>query len=255
MDPVTLHFNVFQAGAEGRQSLQVEDPRGTTILALKKQLFPDAVKASKSVRFIALGRILDDSAPLERCGLGNEAHIHVSISDGASSPKRAPAASPDDSSATAAEAKSPSLPESANCEESAVSWIFLAGVAMFVGTGAALYAAFRKRRQFTLHTSQLLFICAAVWVYLLLCHGLPALFQALCNFGRSMSTSSTSKDTSPICGIAGIAAGAVNEAPSGASSSSTASSAPAAAAGLSLMTPTLAAGDATAAASVLTQRR
>merc|ERR1719506_2251823 len=99
-------------------------------------------------------------------------------------------------------------------------WAILIGAVFFIGTGGLLYAALRRRYLYTMHTSQLLFICAAVWAYLLLCHAIPSLFQALSSTG-----SSSTKDVSRVAP------------PSVATT---------------VMTPTLPPGDATAA--VLTQR-
>jgi hypothetical protein len=247
MDPITLHFNIFQAGAPVRTSLQVEDPRATTILALKQQMFSDEIKASKSVRFIAAGKILEDTAALERYKLGKEAHIHVSISDGAR-PQPTSAPEGNASTTTAEEAKPSSGTSSPNeSRSSMLGWAILAGVIIFAGTGIALWIAFQKRRQYTMHTSQLLFICAAIWVYLLFFHALPSLFQALNKRNSSVQDTPTRSVTT-----SSVTAGAIagSEAAGAASSSAASPASP----GLSLMTPPLPPGDATAA-SVLTQRR
>lgn len=254
MDPVTLHFNIFQAGAPVRTSLQVEDPRGTTISALKHQMFSDEIKASKSVRFIAAGKILDDSNALEHYKLGKEAHIHVSISEVSRTPPSSPEKGDSMTKAGSEEVKTGSEATSPNeAGASMVGWAILAGVAVFVGTGLLLYVAFQKRRQYTMHTSQLLFICMAVWVYVLFFHGFPALFQALNKLGNA----SAPKDVTATRGMSvpspSTGAGLGNEV-AGAASSSTASPAPPSSSpGLSVM-PGVALGDATAA-SVLTQRR
>jgi len=249
MEPVTLHFNIFQAGSPLRKTLQVEDPKGTTIFGLKQQLFSDELKECKSVRFIAGGKILEDKEKLHSFKLGNEAHIHVSVSDGSGVRSRAQS---DASNTTAAEAKSYDAC-SEEPSESAVSWAFILGAVIFIGTGAMLFAALRKRYQFSMNTSQLLFICAAIWVYLLLFHGLPAAFQTLSKIGNAPRTpvKELSSQSVMAAGVV-VGTGALDEVPS---VSSTASPATAAASpGLSLMTPTLPPGDAVAAASVLTQR-
>jgi len=241
MEPVTLHFNVFQAGAPVRTTLQVEDARRTTILDLKKQLFSDALKESKSVRFIAGGKILDDATALERYKLGKEAHIHVSISETGSPSKPSISSADDSTSAATGEAKTTDDAGSASVAGvSAMGWAFIAGALVFIVTGALLYAGLRKRWQYTMHTSQLLFICTAIWVYLLLFHGLPTLFQALSKLGSSTAT----KDNLSPRGVApsSIAAPGVGDEATASSSTSP----------LSLMTPTLPPGD---TASVLTQRR
>lgn len=247
MDPVTLHFNVFQAGAPVRHSLQVDDQRSTTILALKQQMFSDELKASKSIRFIAGGKIMADSTALDSYKLGKEAHIHVAITEATptSSPVRAPAPAPgtENTSATVTEeAKTSSTAQEDGGSGSMAGWGILLGVMLFAGTGAALYLALRKRYQYTMHTSQLLFICAAVWVYLLFFHGLPSLFQAL----NKLGSSTASKDLSSRSTAASMTS---MSSTTGDEASSTASSSP----GMTVMPPTLASGN--AAASVLTQRR
>lgn len=201
MEPITLHFNVFQAGAnsEGRKSLQVDDPRGTTVGALKRQLFSEALEARKSVRFITSGRILDDGARLEQCKLGQEAFIHVSISEIASSRAGLPELS---GSGTAAgsggqdmanpEPRKNKLAETKEKmkqllqDSDGLNFFFFLGVLFFVGTGALLRYAWRKRWHLSMHMSQLLCILAAVWVYLVLCHGLPALLRALSRGVRAL---------------------------------------------------------------------
>mmetsp|Transcript_32305 Transcript_32305/g.57147 ORF Transcript_32305/g.57147 Transcript_32305/m.57147 type:complete len:241 (+) Transcript_32305:43-765(+) len=195
MDPVTLHFNVFQAGSSGdnRTSFQVQDPRGTTVGALKKQFFSDALKESKSVRFIASGQILEDTAPLERFKLGSEAHIHVSISEHGAN--RSPSSSISESPGDATDFGSAKKGKAVDELLSYGAYILL-GTLFFVGTGFGLHLAWRKRWQFSLGTSQLLFILAAVWAYLLLCHGLPALFQAICALTRATAT--PSQDTANV---------------------------------------------------------
>lgn len=242
MDSVTLHFNVWQAGAHNRTTSTVEDPKGTTILALKKQLFPEAFEAGKTVRFIACGKVLTDSSSLDTCGLGNEAHIHVSVSE----QSRSSITSTDSTDSVKSEA--PPSPVSSTNEEgcaSPISWAFIASTVLFIGTGIGLFVALKKRWQFTMHTSQLVFICAAVWVYLLVFHGLPSLFEVLSKLGSS--SSSKDKSSRGTMGGASMQATAAEEA-------TTMSPAPASTPGLSsLMTPTLPPGD--AATSVLTQRR
>jgi len=248
MDPVTLHFNVFKAGEPARTTLQVEDPRSTTILDLKQQLFGDEIKASKSVRFIGCGKILDDASSLVNLKLGKEAHIHVSISEGSPTRRLSSAPSGEDSGTESnIEAKSSeSVGSSEETATSTVDWIILLGAVFFIGTGAFLCMALRKRRQHTMHTSQLLFICGAVWVYALLFHGIPALIQALSKRSSAVKET-TARGVAPAS--IPIAAGVGDEVTSAAASARES-------AGLSFMTPATLppAGDA-AAASVLTQRR
>mmetsp|Transcript_5793 Transcript_5793/g.11698 ORF Transcript_5793/g.11698 Transcript_5793/m.11698 type:complete len:244 (-) Transcript_5793:77-808(-) len=183
MDPITLHLNIFQAGAsaEGRQSHRVSDPRGTTVGSLKRQLFAEALEEQRSVRFIKGGHVLEDAAVLGQCGLGTEAFIHVSIGNSAPSPQTG-TASELRSGAVGANAGSPTAKESSSregCEDCHFDPYFLLGAVFFAGTGVLLQMAWRKRWHLSMHVSQLLCILAAVWVYLLLCHGLPAFFQLL----------------------------------------------------------------------------
>mmetsp|Transcript_74063 Transcript_74063/g.228918 ORF Transcript_74063/g.228918 Transcript_74063/m.228918 type:complete len:245 (-) Transcript_74063:86-820(-) len=182
MDPITLHFNIFQAGAnaEGKQSLHVGDPSATTIGSLKRQLFAEALEERRTVRFIKGGHVLEDAAVLEQCGLGNGAFIHVSI--GNSSPSRMGPSSPPRSSAAGADTSSSSTKGSSSNQghqDSSIGPGFLLGAIFFAGTAVLLQNAWHKRWYLSMHASQLLCILAAVWVYLLLCHGLPALFQLL----------------------------------------------------------------------------
>ncbi|CAL1161404.1 unnamed protein product [Cladocopium goreaui] len=70
----------LKMNSSSSQSFQVDDPQSKTVGALKQQLFADALKAQRFVRFIAGGRILEDTSSLDKCNLGPESHIHVSIS-------------------------------------------------------------------------------------------------------------------------------------------------------------------------------
>jgi len=184
MDPITLHFNIFQAGSgdgEGRQSLQVDDPRSTTVLALKHHLFPDAMEARRSVRFIASGRILQDAALLEKCGLGRESHIHVSISDQtrATGSQQTPPMSPEFRATTSPAGACDTQASDSASEE---LWPYVGrflGLALLAIGGLLFHVAWQKRRQLSMHTSQMACIAAAVWVYALLCHGLPAFIQVV----------------------------------------------------------------------------
>mmetsp|Transcript_125121 Transcript_125121/g.348176 ORF Transcript_125121/g.348176 Transcript_125121/m.348176 type:complete len:278 (-) Transcript_125121:87-920(-) len=191
MDPITLHFRVLQVGAntEGRQSLQVNDPHGVTVGKLKRQLFEEAIEEHRSVRFITGGRILEDTQRLEQCGLGSEAFIHVSIG-GSSSLRASPiptlpgsTAEPDADSGFTGKGAS----DRDRNEDNYIGPCFLVGAAFFAGTGVLLRMAWHKRWTLSMHASQFLCILAAVWVYLLLCHGLPAIFQSLVPGLRTIS--------------------------------------------------------------------
>eukprot|EP00930_Biecheleria_cincta_P039047 TRINITY_DN26854_c0_g1_i2.p1 TRINITY_DN26854_c0_g1~~TRINITY_DN26854_c0_g1_i2.p1 ORF type:complete len:242 (+),score=46.75 TRINITY_DN26854_c0_g1_i2:81-806(+) len=172
MDPITLHFSVFQAScsSQGRQSLQVDDPRSKTIGALKRELFSDALEAQRSVRFIAGGKILEDSSLLASYNLGRESHICVSISDQTPrlSPTLAPAAEPVEVA-----------PEDVNVEDWWPSIHRFAGFAALISSAVCFYCAWHKRRQLSIQLTQALCIGAAVWVYLLLFHAVPCACQVL----------------------------------------------------------------------------
>lgn len=172
MDPITLHFSVFQASSssQGRQSVQVDDPKSKTIGALKKELFSDALEAQRSVRFIAGGKILQDSSLLASCNLGRESHICVSISDQTprSSPTLAPAAEPAEVA-----------PEELKVEDWWPSIQRLAGFAALISSAVFFYFAWHKRRQLPMQLTQALCIGAAVWVYLLLFHAAPCACEVL----------------------------------------------------------------------------
>eukprot|EP00933_Yihiella_yeosuensis_P042671 TRINITY_DN37329_c0_g1_i1.p1 TRINITY_DN37329_c0_g1~~TRINITY_DN37329_c0_g1_i1.p1 ORF type:complete len:237 (-),score=45.62 TRINITY_DN37329_c0_g1_i1:128-838(-) len=185
MDPITLHFNIFRAGGSGpeaRQTFQVDDPTKITVSALKRRLFPDAMEGQKSVRFIASGHILQDTASLAKCGLGRESHIHVSISDRVDpTPPTSPVSTP----ALEPAASCPSIvqeEEVDNSEKTQEMWDALGRFAMILalaGLGFAFHVAYRRRRTLSHSTSQTICIAAAVWIYALLCHGLPALFKLI----------------------------------------------------------------------------
>mmetsp|Transcript_33778 Transcript_33778/g.78079 ORF Transcript_33778/g.78079 Transcript_33778/m.78079 type:complete len:222 (+) Transcript_33778:75-740(+) len=172
MDPITLHFNVFQAGTShhGRHSLQVEEPQRQTVGALKHQLFADALQAQRSVRFIASGKILEDSVSLDTYNLGPESHICVSIGD------RAPDAP-----------KAPQRPTPAVHREHSQTkvdlqeslWSRFVSVILIAGSSVIFPYAVQKHRQLSTNTHLMLFIAAAVWVYFLLFHALPDAFKIL----------------------------------------------------------------------------
>lgn len=192
MDPLMLHFNIFgQAGPDGphgRRSFCVDDPRGTTIGAVKQQLFPDACQEQMSVRFISRGRILDDAQCFGQCGFDREAHIHVSISQ---RPQDRGQCSADDEATAPGAQRSPVSsgveaqrdPSSQDAVRALVLHIFF--VILFAGVGIALRVAWQKRRSLSLQTSQLMCIVAACWLFVLLFHGLPMLLNGVvCAAGR-----------------------------------------------------------------------
>jgi len=175
---VTLHFNVFQAGVtnEGRRSLRIENPQQTTVVNLKRELFNEALQEQKSVRFIASGRILDDSMSVEKCGLGTEAFIHVSISNSSSSNLQP--AQKTNSTTENGPARNDMAPATNNEGSAAIGTKLLLGSAFFAGTGILLQMGWKKRWQLSMHGSQFLFILGAVWIYLLVCDFLPIAWQA-----------------------------------------------------------------------------
>jgi hypothetical protein len=241
MDSITLNFNIFQAaqvGGEARKSLQVENPQTTKIGELKTQLFSEEIKAAKSIRFIAGGRILDDSLDVTTCKLADNAQIHVSISDNAPRPSQ-----PSSSSNPRGDAKGTSVTTgSPDKGPPVVSNMFLLGAVAFIITGVLLYVGLQKRRQFTLQMTQLLFIGAAVWAYLLICHGIPALFQALRGYAHSSPAEVSPKNVSAVPARESAIPVATQD------EVSTTEFAPAA--GLSVMAPTLPSG--ASASSILT---
>lgn len=183
-----LHFNVFQAGStsDATKTFEVNDPRATTVGALKQQLFPDAVSERKSVRFISRGRVLDDAAALSGCGLGRDAHIHVMVSE------RQPVATTASSEKRAETA--PSDREEPNGGRQRAALTLLAVMLLIAGGLAGFSNAYHRRFQLSMQASQTLCIGAAIWAYVVLCHGLPSLCDALCDLCSS-SRSSSSPDS------------------------------------------------------------
>mmetsp|Transcript_112930 Transcript_112930/g.350586 ORF Transcript_112930/g.350586 Transcript_112930/m.350586 type:complete len:242 (-) Transcript_112930:212-937(-) len=176
MDPITLNFDIFQAGvpAQSRRSLEVVDPQGTTVGSLKRQLFSAELEAQQSVRFITAGRVLEDAALLGQCGLGSKAFVQVSIS--AATPSQPPATG---SGVMSSGLLNKGCASRGSCEDTGIGARLICGALFFAGTGVLLQLAWQKRRQMPIHTSQLLCVLAAVWAHLLLCHGLPALARGL----------------------------------------------------------------------------
>mmetsp|Transcript_66108 Transcript_66108/g.158154 ORF Transcript_66108/g.158154 Transcript_66108/m.158154 type:complete len:214 (+) Transcript_66108:86-727(+) len=203
MDPITLHLNVFQVGvgAEDRKMHMVDDPRGTTVGALKRQLFPDAMEGQKSVRLIAGGRILKDTEPLESCGLGREAHIQVSISESLIGRAPSTAAAEGGKSVNGTFSSQQMVGDDGpGPVQSLLASPFVVFL-LFLGSAAGLYYGYRRRFQLTVQMSQALVIAAAVWVYALLFHGLPGLCQAVSDARQAAaagaSVQSPSRFTAP----------------------------------------------------------
>lgn len=198
MNSVTLHFNVWQAGAHQSWTIVVDDTRGTKTLDLKRQLFADALKASKKVHFIASGKRLQDTSALVACGLGREAHVHVSISEPSVALLPSGASIHGNTSIGGAPAIVASSGE--DCA-SLVSWVFTGYAVLLVSIGVPLVALW-KQWQLKMLMSQLLCICAGVLTSVLLFHGLPPLWQVLMTLPRTSgpkdtSTWGTTATTSP----------------------------------------------------------
>lgn len=163
-----LYLNVFGSTASIPKTFEVDDPR-TTVAALKQQLFPDAMRECQSVRFISAGRVLDDAAALSGCGLGRSAHLHVMVGERPAAP---------------AAAEKPIVQATPvriepRGEVLRAGMTLLVILLVIVGGILALSSAHQRRRQLSLQKSQTAVIGAAVWGYVVLCHGLPMLCQAL----------------------------------------------------------------------------
>mmetsp|Transcript_79042 Transcript_79042/g.164173 ORF Transcript_79042/g.164173 Transcript_79042/m.164173 type:complete len:273 (-) Transcript_79042:321-1139(-) len=212
-----LHFNVFgQADSVGRRTLLLDNAEGTSVRELKKRMFAEAVEANKNIRFIAQGRVLADDLFLGLCNLGDEAHIHVSISS-----REPPAhrATVDDATVQSSgdevthAASAPAICEpvplsrrvSAHFESAkgalqagGLSLPQLLGAVVFAGVGVGLQQAWRKRMTIQHSTSQLLFILAACWAYALLVYVLPVLakgfYWSLSSTFSYLMTPATSSD-------------------------------------------------------------
>jgi len=206
MVSITLHFNVFgqvsPGDPEGKTSLRVDD-LGCTIGALKARLFPVSSEDQKTIRFISRGKIMKDTDVVGQCGLGSEAHIHVSVSERSdkSSPARKPSSvsevSDDGSGAgasTGATAASGEPKQASNSsdapredeEGSGLSSFQLLAAVAIAGAGVLLRLAWQKRWHLSMHASQMVFICGACWVYVVLFHGLPTFLQLARHGARSM---------------------------------------------------------------------
>jgi len=235
MDPIKLHFNIFQAGSssQGSQSLQVDNPQSETVGTLKRKLFADALESQRSVRFIAGGKILQDASLLADCKLGRESHICVSISDQASSPPSSPALPP------AAEPVEVAMGEVKPQDR----WLVLYRVSCLLALACSalfFYFAWQKRRQLRVHVTQFLCIAMAVWVYLVLFYALPCACQVLAgSFGSKISSVSLVSRARPAEGHAGPAATATDQATALAASSTPHSTTRARTLSAAAATPTL----------------
>jgi len=191
MDPITLHFKVFQVGgaADTREDLKVDNPGGTTVASVKQKVFADALEEQKTVRFISSGKLLNDLQMLDQCGLGKEAFIHVMISE-----PSARMITPDTASGSATGVGSTLGAQCAAATDAAGGkGVLLSGISFFVVTAAMLQLGWQRRALISASTSQLLFIGAAVWAYCALCHGLPVVVQMLSVFlaGENLSATNT----------------------------------------------------------------
>eukprot|EP00929_Paragymnodinium_shiwhaense_P087751 TRINITY_DN47893_c0_g2_i1.p1 TRINITY_DN47893_c0_g2~~TRINITY_DN47893_c0_g2_i1.p1 ORF type:complete len:331 (+),score=81.14 TRINITY_DN47893_c0_g2_i1:62-1054(+) len=189
-EPLTLHFNVFQAGSppEPKRSVTVDDPGSLTVLSLKEEYFGQALEEQKGVRFITGGKILDDKAMLSSYNLGKEASIMVSISSGTVGKTASTGSSGGVTvSASRSHSGSDAFAGSKSSEDPAITVWFVVGSVLFAGTAAGLHWAYTKRLQFSMQTNQFVFISVAVWAYAMLFHGLPGLWRVavrlLCRSG------------------------------------------------------------------------
>lgn len=239
MDPIKLHFNIFQAGSSshGSQSLQVDNPQSETVGMLKRKLFADALESQRSVRFIAGGKILQDASLLADCNLGKESHICVSISDQILSTPSSPAGSP-------------ALPPAAEPMEVAaeevkpqIRWLVLYRVACLLALACSavfFYFAWQRRRQLRVHVTQFLCIAMAVWVYVFLFHALPFACQVLAgSLGSKDSSVPLVSRARPAQAQAGPAAAATDQATVLAASSTAESTTRARTLSAAAATPTL----------------
>jgi hypothetical protein len=171
MPPIVLHFHVFQAtGVKGDVPETLEVTSSMTVGAVKAQVFSDAFAQSRSVRFIASGRVLHDSASLGSCGIGQEAYIHVMVGEPQISQELG---------ASTAQGPSAVLTPTKRLSLDAAALLKLVALLALIAAGAGFYVAWQRRKSYTMQTSQMLCILAAVWAYALLFHGLPAVVRAL----------------------------------------------------------------------------
>merc|ERR1740121_2278666 len=71
-------------------------------------------------------------------------------------------------------------------EEVGLNYWQLAGAALFLCSGVGLQVAWQRRLHVSMQTSQLVCIFAAIWVYVLLCYGVPATYQLLAQSVRAV---------------------------------------------------------------------
>merc|ERR1719161_1432542 len=174
---MTLTFRTLQGGAEdqAQRIVEVDDP-GMTISQLKRKCFEkEVVTQNRKVRLIHMGQMLDDMKKVSECGFsGREASLHAVISQ---APTGEVSATRGDTGNSGA-GNSPKM-------DSQV-WISLAYLLFFIVTGMILQMEMRKIYPFgRIMSSQFLFLSCSVWVYILLCHALPAWSRALFGGGAA----------------------------------------------------------------------
>jgi len=174
--------------------------------ALKQEIFPDVCQGQNSVRFIANGRLLQDDLRVHECGLGREAHIHVSISTRAD--------------ATTAVPSVPGCPRAKQSNMDQIGSTIVDGLsarqvlfAICVAASAVvLRTAWVKRRSLALHLSQLLYISIACWAYVVIAHVLPPMLsfarRSLCVAAAERWRTGASRVTASQFGVAVIEAAA-----------------------------------------------
>lgn len=181
MAPLILKLKVIQSGDQwdGSGETQVDDPSAMTVGMLKQKVFSASLADGRPVRFIASGRLLRDSELLADSGLTTGAFLHVSIGERCIPSPESPASGDAVTEVRVAKSSEPWLLE--------IDPVLLCGAGFFAVTGAMLQVGWQRRGAMSPGSSQPLFIAIAVWVYLVLCHGIPALIQAL-RGGRSRSS-------------------------------------------------------------------
>lgn len=182
-----LQFRVLQGGVESTEprTFNVAEPDAMTVLDLKRECFEkEVVLENRKVRLIYMGRMLGDSQKLSNCGLGQQAILHAVVN---ATPEEPAVAA---NGGCAAEVTAPSSPvksEDCDAESSFMKRHFMQVVLpvigillFFISTGTVLQMGLRKSPPVAgLMSTQTLFIGCAIWVYLLLCHGLPGLARAI----------------------------------------------------------------------------
>eukprot|EP00929_Paragymnodinium_shiwhaense_P110822 TRINITY_DN7809_c0_g1_i1.p1 TRINITY_DN7809_c0_g1~~TRINITY_DN7809_c0_g1_i1.p1 ORF type:complete len:213 (+),score=55.41 TRINITY_DN7809_c0_g1_i1:77-715(+) len=194
MAPLKLHFKVFRAGVQDDNARSEDFDSATKVAEVKRRMFPEAASdPTSTVRFIAGGRMLEDASSLEKYSLGEEAHIHVMISQRVAQAAEQAAGAPGQpavSMTTVTES-----PASSTLGKGPLSSNLLLGAILAI-VGAVLCNTWQRRHRFSIQESQFFFIFTAVWAYFVLWHALPAFAawsaQALSGSAASLRRSGSS---------------------------------------------------------------